>query len=246
MGYQDIKYAVSDAVCLLAQDTTPASFAKYCPRYIDGILVTVELLLLSSFIGFFIGALVAVGRVSGGPSVRSLAWAWSYVFRGTPLLVQLWIVYFGLGSLGEEQLGVLWPFFKSGWAVGLAVLTINTSAYIAEILRGGLATLPPGQYEAAVSCGMSRGQAMRRILLPQAIRVAWPAYGNELILLMKGSALVSTITVMDLMGQTRSVFARGYAMETYAYSAVLYLLLALFLTLLLKMVERRLRVGGYP
>ncbi len=244
MNFTDIKYAVSDAVCLLTQDTTPASFAKYCPRYIDGVFVTLELLLLSSLIGFFIAVMVAVARVSGNPLTSRLAWTWSYIFRGTPLLVQLWIVYYGLGSLGEERLGVLWPFFKSGWAVGLAVLTINTSAYIAEILRGGLVTLPPGQYEAAVSCGMSRGQTMRRILLPQAIRVAWPAYGNELILLMKGSALVSTITVMDLMGQTRSVFARGYSLETYAYSAVLYLLLAFSLTLMLKAIERRLRVPG--
>ncbi|MBW0157514.1 ABC transporter permease subunit [Sedimentimonas flavescens] len=241
--YQDLKYAISDGVCYAAQGVTPEGFAAYCPRYIDGFLVTLELLLLSSALGLSIGTLVAVARVSRQRALRTAAWAWSYVFRGTPLLVQLWIVYYGLGSLGPEKLGILWPFFKSGWAVGLAVLTINTSAYIAEILRGGIGTLPPGQLEAALSCGMSRGMAMRRILLPQAFRVAWPAYGNELILLMKGSALVSTITVMDLMGQTRSVFARGYSLETYMYSAVLYALLALLLTAGLRAVEKRLRVA---
>lgn len=242
-AYQDLKYALSDGVCYAAQGVTPESFATYCSRYVDGFLVTIELLALSSILGLCIGTLVAVARVSTRPALRRGAWAWSYIFRGTPLLVQLWIVYYGLGSLGPERLGILWAVFKSGWAVGLVVLTINTSAYIAEILRGGLSSLPIGQLEAALSAGMSRAMAMRRILLPQAFRVAWPAYGNELILLMKGSALVSTITVMDLMGQTRSVFARGYSLETYLYSAVLYSLLAIILTLGLKAVERRLNVG---
>ncbi|NJO37449.1 MAG: ABC transporter permease subunit [Rhizobiales bacterium] len=156
--------------------------------------------------------------------------------------MQLWIAYFGLGGLGEDGLGpVLWAFFKDGWNIGLLVLTLNTGAYVAEILRGGIVNVPKGQMEAALAYGMTWLQAMRRIILPQAFKIAWPAYGNEVILLLKGSALISTITVLDLMGQTRTVFARSYNLEIYLYAAVLYLLLAGVITVAFRRIEARLQ-----
>ncbi len=241
--YQDAKYAVSDAACAALTPVTPDSFGQFCPRFIDGFFVTVELLVLSCALGLVIAISVAFARLSSNMFLNKAAFVYSYVFRGTPLLVQLWIMYFGLGSLGAENLGFLWPLFKEGWTIGLIVLTLNTGAYVSEILRGGLVNIPKGQMEAAVATGMSWFQSMFHIMLPQAFKIAWPAYGNEVVLLMKGSALVSTITVLDLMGQTRTVFSRSYNLEVYAYSAVLYLILAGMITLLFKFGENRMKTG---
>ncbi len=241
--YQTAKYAISDASCAVLTPVTPESFGEYCSRFVDGFFVTIELLVLSCALGLVIAVCVAFGRFSSNPIINSAAFVYSYVLRGTPLLVQLWIVYFGFGSLGADNLGFLWPLFKDGWTIGLIVLTLNTSAYVSEILRGGLANIPKGQMEAAVATGMSWFQSMYHIMLPQAFKIAWPAYGNEVVLLMKGSALVSTITVLDLMGQTRTVFSRSYDLDVYAYSAVLYLLLAGIITLLFKFGETRMKTG---
>ena len=182
------------------------------------------------------------------PTARALslpAYVYTYVFRGTPLLVQLWVFYYGFGAIGEEGLGFLWPVFRDGYMVGLLTLTINTSAYAAEILRGGIVNVPNGQIEAAIASGMSWWTTMRRIVLPQAFRIAWPAYSNEVILLLKGSALVSTITVLDLMGQTRTIFARSYSLDIFLYAAVLYLILSGTLTVLLRWIEARMRIPGH-
>jgi polar amino acid transport system permease protein len=240
--YQDIKIAASDGVCAAIGPIGPALFDKNCARFIDGFWVTVELILLASAIGLAIALIAVLARVSGNRLLALAAYIYIYVFRGTPLLVQLWIVYFGLGGLGEDGLGpLLWTFFKDGWNVGLLVLTLNTGAYVAEILRGGIVNVPRGQMEAALAYGMTWLQAMRRIILPQAFKIAWPAYGNEVILLLKGSALVSTITVLDLMGQTRTVFARSYDLEIYVYAAVLYLLLVGLITVVFGRIEAGLR-----
>lgn len=239
--YQTAKYAVSDATCAVVGPISPDSFAKFCPRFVDGTFVTIELLVLSCSLGLLIAISVAFARLSSNRILRSAAFVYSYVFRGTPLLVQLWIVYFGIGSLGADNLGLLWPLFKDGWTIGLIVLTLNTGSYVSEILRGGLVNIPKGQMEAAVAAGMTWFQSMFHIMLPQAFKIAWPAYGNEVVLLMKGSALVSTITVLDLMGQTRTVFARSYNLEVYAYSAILYLLMAGAITLLFKFGENRMK-----
>ncbi len=240
--YLDLKIAASDGACAALSPISPQLFADACPRFFDGLFVTVELLFLSSAIGFFVAVAVVLARVSKNPLLFAPAQAYVYVFRGTPLLVQLWVFYYGLGSLGEEGLGPLWPFFREGWWVGLLTLVINTSAYVAEILRGGIENLPRGQVEAAEACGMSWAQRMRRIVFPQAIRIAWPAYGNELILLMKASALISTITVMDLMGQTRTIFSRSYDLSIFLYGALLYLVLAGLITLGLRLVEMRMAI----
>ena len=240
--YQDIKIAASDGVCAVIGPIGPELFEKNCARFIDGFWVTIELILFASVIGLAIAILTVLARVSGNRILSTIAYAYVYVFRGTPLLVQLWIFYFGLGGLGEEGLGpLLWTFFKDGWNVGLLVLTLNTGAYVAEILRGGVVNVPKGQMEAAMAYGMSWLQAMRRIILPQAFKIAWPAYGNEVILLLKGSALISTITVLDLMGQTRTIFSRSYDLQIYLYAAILYLLLAGLITFVFRRIELRLQ-----
>lgn len=237
--YQELKYAISDGVCAAAAPWSDDLFAKFCPRFVDGFVVTIELLALSSILGFILAVGLVLARLSGRAVFSIPTNIFVYCFRGTPLLVQLWIIYFGVGSFGAEGLGPLWVFFSDPWLVGLLVLTLNTSAYVCEILRGGLVNVDKGQAEAAMSIGMSWFKSMRRIMLPQAIRIAWPAYGNELVLLMKGSALISTITVLDLMGQTRTVFARNFDLTTYLYATVLYLILASIITIFVMAVERR-------
>jgi len=237
--YESLKFVVSDTICAGVSPFSSPLFGRFCPRFLDGFFVTVELLILASLIGFVLAVFLVLARSSNRALIFSSAALFVYCFRGTPLLVQLWIIYFGIGSLGPDNLGVLWVFFKSPWLVGLFVLILNTSAYVSEILRGGLVNVDKGQMEAAMSIGMSWLQAMRRILLPQALRLAWPAYGNELILLMKGSALLSTITVLDLMGQTRTIFARNFDLSTYVYAAILYLILAGIISGFIFVVERR-------
>ena len=236
--YTDLKYAASDGVCAVVSPIAPKGLADYCSRFADGFIVTVELLSLACLFGFILAVIIVLARLSPFKTLSLVATSYCYLFRGTPLLVQLWIAYFGIGALGQEAVGPLWVILSNGWLVGLMVLTLNTSAYVAEILRGGLVNIDKGQMEAAKVCGISWFKAMRHILFPQALRISWPAYGNEVILLMKGSALVSTITVLDLMGQTRTVFARTYSLDIYLYAAILYLVLTGVITLMLKAVEK--------
>ena len=165
-------------------------------------------------------------------------WA-RYFFRGTPLIVQLALLYYGLAQFAAVRESPFWLVLRDAELCGLMGLTLNTTAYVAEIVRGGIMAVPRGEIEAAEACGMSRAMAYRRIILPRAFRIAWPAYGNEVILLLKGSALVSTITVYDLMGETRSVFSRGYDATVYLYAAGLYLIMALVMTGAFRLIERR-------
>lgn len=236
--YQDLKYASSDAICAALAPVSSELFAGICPRLTDGFFVTIELLTLSVALGFVLAVGLVIAILSDRPLLAIPVNIFVYVFRGTPLLVQLWIIYFGIGSLGADALGLAWHFFREAWWVGLIVLTLNTSAYVCEILRGGIVNVEKGQMQAAMAIGMTWSTAMRRIMLPQALKIAWPAYGNEVILLMKASALISTITVMDLMGQTRTVFSRNFDLMTYFYAAIYYLILAGIITVLITWVEK--------
>lgn len=244
LTYTDLKIWISDQTCAAVAPVSPKLFAASCTRFIDGILITIELLILSSALGFALAIALVLARISPSKAVSVAAYLYCYVFRGTPLLVQLWVLYFGIGALGADGLGPLWVFFKDAWWVGLLALTLNTAAYVCEILRGGIANIPSGQVEAAEAYGLSWSARMRRIVFPQALQIAWPAYGNEVILLLKASALVSTITVLDLMGQIRTVFSRSYSLEIFLYGAIMYLALTGLLTLLLRAIERRLNSKG--
>jgi His/Glu/Gln/Arg/opine family amino acid ABC transporter permease subunit len=213
---------------------------RYGDRLFDGTLITLKLVGLASLIGLAIAVPVALARVSRRSWLRAPAYAYVYVFRGTPLLVQLFLIYYGLGQFQAVRDGVLWPLLRDAQFCGLLGLTLNTAAYTAEILRGGILAVPRGEVEAAQAAGMSPALAFRRILLPRAARIAWPAYGNEVVLLLKGSALVSTITVWDLMGETRSIFARGYDLMVFVWAGVFYFLLSAAVTICFRLAERRL------
>jgi len=167
------------------------------------------------------------------------AYAYIYFFRGTPLLIQLFLIYYGLGQFESLRQSVAWNVLGSAEWCGFLGMTLNTAAYVAEILRGGILGVPRGEVEAAKASGMPYGLMMRRIVLPRAARIAWPAYGNEVILLLKASALVSTIAVWDLMGETRSIFSRTYSLDTFIYAGIAYFLMAFILTRVFSLIEKR-------
>ncbi len=213
---------------------------QYGGRYLDGLWVTVQLLALASIIGLVIAVPLALARVSSNIFVSSAAYAYIYAFRGTPLLIQLFLIYFGLAQFEAVRESFLWPVLRDEFWAGLIALTLNTAAYVAEILRGGIMGVPRGDIEAGRAAGMSPALMYRRLILPKAFRIAWPTYGNEVVLLLKGSALVSTITVLDLMGETRTIFSRNYSLDTFIYAGVLYLLITFVLTRGFRMGEHHL------
>lgn len=214
--------------------------SEYGGRFLEGAILTVELVAIATVVGFVLAVPLALARLSRNPLIAWPAYAYTFFFRGTPLLVQLFLIYYGLGQFEAVREGFLWPVLKDAWWCGLIGLTLNTSAYVAEILRGGILGVPVGDIEAGRACGMSERLLFRRITFPKAIRIAWPAYGNEIILLLKGSALVSEITVWDLMNRTKTVFADTYDLQVYILAGAMYLAIVFVLTRGWRMAERRL------
>ncbi len=212
---------------------------QYGDRLLDGTLITLKLVLIASVIGILLALPLSLARSSPRRRYWIPAYAYIYFFRGTPLLVQLFLIYYGLGQFEAVRESLLWPVLSDAEYCGLLGLTLNTTAYTAEILRGGIRAVPKGEIEAARAYGMGWWLLQRRIVLPRALRIAWPAYGNEVILLLKGSALVSTIAVWDLMGEARSIFSRTYALEVFLFAGVIYFLLTFVFTRLFHIVERR-------
>jgi len=197
--------------------------ARYGPKFLSGLYVTLTLVGLSIVIGALISFPVALGRMSKNFIISRLAFAYVYIFRGTPLIAQLFLIYYGLGSFRQQLEAVgLWIFFRDAWNCALFAFALNTAAYQAEILRGAIESVPRGQWEGAEALGLSRIQIYWKIILPQALIVALRPYGNEIILMIKGSAIVALVTVFDLMGETRRAFSRTYDFQAYIWAAVFY------------------------
>ncbi len=238
--------ALSAWLLALAGDAEPwASYARYLPRILDGVWLTLELVILSGIIGILLAVPLALLRIARAPWLWMPAYGYIFFFRGTPLLVQIFLVYYGLSQFESlRDTGWLWNelLSKPYWCAIIA-FSLNTAAYIAEILRGAIQAVPKGEVEAAQALGLSRATQYRKVLLPRAFRIMLPAYGNEVILMLKGSALASTITLLDLMGATRSVIARTYmTMEFFLLAGVLYLLIAAAFIGLFRLLERALNV----
>ncbi|NTJ42601.1 ABC transporter permease [Agrobacterium larrymoorei] len=199
-------------------------FDRYGPRYLDGLLTTISLVGLSILLGALLSLPIAFARMSKNRILGAISYAYVYAFRSTPLLAQLFLIYYGLGGFRPQLETVgLWWFFREAWYCGLLSLTLNTAAYQAEILRGAIESVPKGQHEGAASLGLSKPVTFWKITLPQALIVALRPYGNEIILMIKGSAVVSIVTVYDLMGQTRYAFSRTFDYQTYLWAAIFYL-----------------------
>ena len=216
--------------------------AKSLPDMFRGVAITLELLVLSLVIGACLCAVVVPLRLSRHRILWMPTYAYIFFFRGTPLLIQLYLIYYGLGQFHEfwESIG-LWGIFKDGFWPAIITFSLNTAAYTSEILRGAILGLPHGEIEAARACGMSRFLLLRRIILPKTARFVLPAYSNEVIQMMLSTSLASLVTIYDLMGVTKQIFNRTYAVYTlYPTAGVMYLVMMLGLTWLFRSIEYRL------
>lgn len=219
----------------------PEKFAKYGPSFLSGLGVTLTLVGSSIVLGALLSLPIAVARMSQNKIASWAAYIYIYLFRGTPLITQLFLIYYGLGSFRPQLESVgLWWFFRDAWNCALFAFVLNTAAYQAEILRGAINSVSRGQHEGAAALGLSSRVAFFKIILPQAMIVALRPYGNEIILMIKGSAIVAIVTVFDLMGETRRAFSRTFDYQMYLWAAVLYLMMVEILRNLWNWMEQRL------
>ena len=210
------------------------------PLYFSGVLVTLKLLANSLGFGLALALPLALMRVSKSPWVNFPAWLYTYVIRGTPMLVQLFLIYYGLAQFEFIRDSFLWPYFSSATFCACLAFAINTSAYTAEILAGSLRATPPGEIEAAKAMGMSRSKLYRRILLPSALRRALPQYSNEVIMMLHTTSLASIVTLVDITGAARTVYSQYYLpFEAFITAGLFYLALTFTLVRLFKRAERR-------
>lgn len=217
-------------------------FVEIFPRLLSGVPLTLQLAGTSILLGFVMALLLALAQQGGR---RLLVWPIRFfvaLFRGTPLLVQIFLIYYGLGQFRPslQMLGLWWLFREPYWCAILA-LTLNTSAYGSEILRGAIGNVPRGLGEAAQALGMTRFLTLRLVILPIALRQAIPAYGNEIILMMKGTSLASIITLMEVTGISQGLIAQSYrAIEVFMAAGAIYLFLNLLIVRALHALETRL------
>lgn len=209
---------------------------EYLPFFLQGALVTIELTVVGLVMGFVLGLSAALMRLYGPPWARRIAVGYIELFRGTPLLVQLFLIYYGLPGLGITFSRMTSAFLALG---------LNSGAYQAEYLRGALQAVGHGQMLAGRAIGMSRWQTIRHILLPQALRLVIPAWSNEPISLLKSSAIAFLIAVPDLMARAKIVAAKTYdPIGAYTAVSVVYLVMVLVLGVALKYMERRSKIPG--
>lgn len=198
--------------------------STYGPRMLAGLGMTLKIVLLSVALGAILSLPLAAARMSRNGWLRRLAFSYTYLFRGTPLLAQTFLVYYGAGQLRPElqSLG-LWWFFRDAYWCTVLTFTLNTAAYQAEIWRGAVQAVPKGQWEVAHALGLSRLSGIKDVIIPQAFVVALRPLSNELILMLKSSAIASVIAVPELMGMTSLAFSRSFDFQVYLWAAVLYL-----------------------
>jgi len=212
------------------------------PRLLGGAVLTLEITFLSLLAGLCLAVPVAVARLSYRRILWMPAYGYMLYFRGTPLLVQLFLVYYGSGQFQPllDQAGV-WFLFREAYFCAVLTLTLNTAAYTAEILRGAIIAVPRGEIEAARSLGMSGLLLYRRIILPKAFRLALPAYTNEAVFLLQATSLVSIITLLDLTGVARIIVARSFEpYKLYIAAGLIYLVITYTFVLVSRRLERRL------
>jgi octopine/nopaline transport system permease protein len=207
-------------------------------KMLAGVPLTLELALLATLLGGVLALVLALMRSSGLAVLEAAARGYVFAFRGSPLLVQIFLIYYGLGQFRAVRLSVLWPFLREPFWCAVLALTLNTAAYASEIIRGGLAAVSHGEVEAARACGMSRALAFRRIVLPLALRQALPAYGNELILMVKATSLASIITLMEITGIAAKLVSDTYrVIEVFVVAGAIYLAINFALTRLVMAAE---------
>src|SRR5690606_15453784 len=210
------------------------------PLYFDGVLVTLKLLLVALAVGLLLAVPLAIMRVSRQKLINFPAWLYAFGMRGTPMVVQLYLLYYGLAQFESVRESFMWPYLSSATFCACLAFAINTSAYTAEILAGSLKATPHGEIEAAKAMGMSRGKLYRRILLPSALRRALPQYSNEVIMVLHTTSLSSVVTLNAITGAAKTVSSKNYLpFEAHVTAGLFYLALTFILVRLFELAERR-------
>ena len=210
------------------------------PKLLSAAVVTLKLLTLSLFFGIFIGLLFAILRLNKNPFINKFAYGYSYVFRGTPLLVQIFIIYFGQGNIEYFRTTFLWIIVKEPYWCAIIAFALNTGAYTSEILRSAFQTIKPGIIEAGKSLGISNKIIFYKIQIPIAIRQSLPAYGNEIILMLKGTSLASTVTLMDITGVAKYMISTTFKpIEIFIVAGCIYLFMTFIIHNLIKYLEKK-------
>ena len=210
------------------------------PKLLNATVITLKLLSASLFFGLFIGLLFAVLRMNKNPIINKFSYGYSYVFRGTPLLVQIFIIYYGLGQIEYFRSTVLWVIFKEPYWCAIIAFALNTGAYTSEILRSAFQTIKPGFIEAGKSLGISSRIIFYKIQIPIAIKQSLPAYGNEIILMLKGTSLASTVTLMDLTGVAKYIISTTFRpIEVFIVAGSIYLFMTFLVHNLIKYLEKK-------
>ena len=210
------------------------------PKLLSATAITLKLLFSSLFIGLFIGLLFAILRLNKNQFINKFAYGYSYIFRGTPLLVQIFIIYFGLGQIEYLRSTILWNILKEPYWCAIIAFSLNTGAYTSEILRSAFQTIKPGIIEAGRSLGISNKIIFYKIQIPIAIRQSLPAYGNEIILMLKGTSLASTVTLMDLTGVAKYIISTTFKpIEVFIVAGGIYLFMTFIIHNFIKYLEKK-------
>ena len=217
------------------------------PLYFSGLRITVELLILSLLCGLAVAIPLGVAAASGNPLVHAFPRTFIYFMRGTPLLVQVFLIYHGFAQFDFLRESFLWVVFKQAYWCALIAFSLNTAGYTAEIIRGAIKQTPAGEIEAARACGMSGAVMLRRIILPSAFRRGLPAYGNEVIFMLHGTVLAGVITIVDLFGAAKIVNSRHFVpFESFIAAGFFYLCLTFVIVYLFKRGENKWHVHLRP
>ena len=210
------------------------------PKLLNAAVVTLKLLSVSLIVGLFIGLLFAILRLNKNVFINKFAYGYSYVFRGTPLLVQIFIIYFGLGQIESLRSSFLWVILKEPYWCAIIAFALNTGAYTSEILRSAFQTIKPGIIEAGKSLGISNKIIFYKVQIPIAIRQSLPAYGNEIILMLKGTSLASTVTLMDLTGVAKYIISTTFKpIEVFIVAGGIYLFMTFIIHNIIKFLEKK-------
>ena len=214
--------------------------ASSFPKLLNATLVTLKLLSLSLIFGLILGLFFAILRLSKNIFLNKFSYFYSYVFRGTPLLVQIFIIYFGLGQIEFLRSSFLWIILKEPYWCAIIAFSLNTGAYTSEILRSAFETINKGFIEAGDSLGISKKIIFYKIQIPIAIRQSLPAYGNEIILMLKGTSLASTVTLMDLTGVAKYIISTTFKpIEVFIVAGGIYLFMTFIIHNFIRYLEKK-------
>ena len=217
-----------------------ATVERLAPLFASGLVTTLELLLVSTTVGLALAVPLALARLSPTRLLSVPATAYATLFRGTPLLVQIFILYYGLPQFDAVRASAVWPLLRDPFPCALLAFSLNMAAYAGEVVRGGIMAVPGGEREAALAVGMPRALALRRIILPRALRIGLPALSNEVVLQLKATSLASTVTLLDLTGVGRRLAAKTYTSEGLYIAGTIYILLTFLIARGCRLLERRL------